>query len=198
MQEDKLKLKDRIHTPLFEYLVIIFLFSILIIGMIKKMVMAYILAIILTLSIIILLYYLIYEKLFTVKKEIKRKYYTVSYSYDKRKNNVYDVNGLDIGIKKGHYERFTKKIINILKKYSKKDKCGVEYIEYFDKKGKHAHEYKSCNFNEAFKTVKKYWNEDAPEIIIEGVYKQSLPRVKFYKYSDSILVIGNPASSICQ
>ena len=78
--------------------------------------MAYIAVTIIISFTLILLYYLIYVKLFTVKKEIKRKHYTVSYSYDKRKNKVYNENGLDINIKREYYEKFTKRIINILRK----------------------------------------------------------------------------------
>jgi len=158
--------------------------------------MAYIAVTIIISFTLILLYYLIYVKLFTVKKEIKRKHYTVSYSYDKRKNKVYNENGLDINIKREYYEKFTKRIINILRKYSKKDECGIEYTEYLNKKGKHIHKYKSCGFKEAFKVVKQYWDEDQPEIIIEEVYRQyfifdGTSRIKFYKYSNSVLVTGN-------
>src|SRR3989344_5933515 len=133
MPTNKLKHIEKIKTPLFDYLIIIFLISILIIGMIWRIVMAYIAIIIIISFTLIVLYYLIYKKLFTVKKEIKREHYTVLYSYDKRKNKIYDQDGLDINIKKEYYDKFARKIINILKKYAKKDECGVEYIEYLDK-----------------------------------------------------------------
>jgi len=196
MATNKLKhLVEKIQMYLFFILPIGFLIFITIIGIIKKNIFSYLLALILIFFIILLSYYEIYKKLFTIKKKIKRKNYSIAYSYDKRKNKIYDQEGININIKKEYYEKFAKKIINILRKYTKKDECGIEYIEYLNKKGKHIHKYKSCSFKEAFKIAKKYWNEDAPEIVI-GDYRQVLflygpIGIKFYKYSNSVLVAGN-------